>query len=484
MVSIEYEVSADQEADFLSAMIVRRSRLPAAPRAGACTGSENADLFLEQFHVPTWGEHQRQHDGRLTAEDRAIEDAAFAPHRRDPTRPTPAPQQLPAHLCPLMLTSEKRLNKGVDRDDEPIDHAHVENVMALEDTRSYASCTRDSSRSTSSRCGPSSTTSCPLTPAPKAVPRCGSGGTSIRSRSDPGDLVPVGRGGERRALGPRQPGLGGRAYVSPTLWAAIQYLGPKEAAPEHRHSQNAFRFVVEGEECGLWSTGIRCGCRGATFCSRRAGTSTVTTTRPTIRWPGSTVLTSRSPTPTTSASLSSAPSGSRTTPRRTSPAPSDCGATRAYAHYQACRTPVSSPIGAYRWEYTDGALTDQLLLEDEGQPATVEQGHAAVRYVNPTTGGDDRCRRSGPSSIVYAPDTTTPTRREVGSTVFQVFDGGGSVVLDGTEHQLDKGDLFVVPSWVAWSLQAETQFDLFRFSDAPIMEHLHFDRVHVERETR
>ena len=49
---------------------------------------------------------------------------------------------------------------------------------------------------------------------------------------------------------------------------------------------------------------------------------------------------------------------------------------------------VSSPIGAYRWEFTDRALTEQLLLEDEGQPATVEQGHAAVRYVNPTTGGD------------------------------------------------------------------------------------------------
>ena len=46
---------------------------------------------------------------------------------------------------------------------------------------------------------------------------------------------------------------------------------------------------------------------------------------------------------------------------------------------------LSSPLGAYRWEFTDRALTEQLLLEDEGQPATVEQGHAAIRYVNPTT---------------------------------------------------------------------------------------------------
>ena len=66
-----------------------------------------------------------------------------------------------------------------------------------------------------------------------------------------GDLVPVGRGGERRAIALANPGLAGTPYATPTLWAAIQYLGAHETAPEHRHSQNAFRFVVEGE--GVWT---------------------------------------------------------------------------------------------------------------------------------------------------------------------------------------------------------------------------------------
>jgi gentisate 1,2-dioxygenase len=35
------------------------------------------------------------------------------------------------------------------------------------------------------------------------------------------------------------------------LWCAIQYLGPRETAPEHRHAQNTFRFVIEGE--GVWT---------------------------------------------------------------------------------------------------------------------------------------------------------------------------------------------------------------------------------------
>ena len=51
-----------------------------------------------------------------------------------------------------------------------------------------------------------------------------------------GELVPVGRGGERRAIALANPGLEGRAFATPTLWAAIQYLMPGENAPEHRHT--------------------------------------------------------------------------------------------------------------------------------------------------------------------------------------------------------------------------------------------------------
>ena len=35
-------------------------------------------------------------------------------------------------------------------------------------------------------------------------------------------------------------------------------------------------------------------------------------------------------------------------------------------------------------------------------------------------------------------------------------------------------------SWIQWSLQAESRFDLFRFSDAPIMERLNFARTKIE----
>ena len=58
---------------------MRRSRLRSgASRWELYRVGEHPDLFTEQFQVPSWREHRLQHDGRLTAEDQAIEDAAFA----------------------------------------------------------------------------------------------------------------------------------------------------------------------------------------------------------------------------------------------------------------------------------------------------------------------------------------------------------------------------------------------------------------------
>ncbi|WP_274709229.1 cupin domain-containing protein [Nitratireductor luteus] len=319
----------------------------------------------------------------------------------------------------------------------------------------------------------------PIHPKPRAVPHIWKWAELLPLAEQSGELVPVGRGGERRAIGLANPGLGGHAYVSPTLWAAIQYLGPRETAPEHRHAQNAFRFVVEGE--GVWtvvngdpvrmSRGDLLLTPGWHFHGHHNDTD-----KP-MAWIDGLDIPFAQQNDVGFFEFGSDRVTDYATPRVSR-------GERLWCHpglrpLSGLSDTVSSPIGAYRWEHTDRALTEQLLLEEEGQPATVEQGHAAIRYVNPTTGGDVmstiRCEfhrlRAG---------TQTPTRREVGSSVFQVFEGEGAVVIDGVRHKLNIGDLFVIPSWVRWSLQAETQFDLFCFSDAPIMERLNFARTHVE----
>ena len=134
---------------------------------------------------------------------------------------------------------------------------------------------------------------------------------------------------------------------------------------------------------------------------------------------------------------------------------------------------VSSPLSAYRWEYIDRALTEQLPTRGRGIPATVEPGHAADPYVNPTTGGDVDAHDSMRVPRFARGRLQRPCH-EVGSSVWQVFEGSGTVVLGGEEHLLGRGDIFVVPSWVSWSLHADGQFDLFRFNDGPIIDRLGF----------
>ena len=318
----------------------------------------------------------------------------------------------------------------------------------------------------------------PVHPKSKAVPHVWKWSNLLPLAERSGELVPVGRGGERRALGLANPGLAPNAYISPTMWAAIQYLGPRETAPEHRHSQNAFRFVVEGE--GVWtvvngdpvrmSRGDLLLTPGWNFHGHHNDTD-----QPMAWIDGLDIPFSHHN------DVGFFEFGSdRVTDYAT---PNFSRGERLWAYpglrpLSGLENTVSSPLAAFRWEFTDRALTEQLLLEDEGMPATVEQGHAAIRYVNPTTGGDVmptlRCEFHR-----LRPGTETPARNEVGSCVFQVFEGSGAVVLNGERHVLEKGDMFVVPSWIPWSLEAETQFDLFRFSDAPIMERLGFMRTKV-----
>ena len=363
--------------------------------------------------------------------------------------------------------------------DQPLEHADIENTMQPEDSPAlrelYANFADNHMVPLWTQLGDLM----PNHPTPRAVPHVWKWSTLYPLAQKSGDLVPVGRGGERRAIGLANPGLGGPTYISPTLWAAIQYLGPKETAPEHRHSQNAFRFVVEGE--GVWtvvngdpvrmSRGDLLLTPGWNFHGHHNETD-----QPMAWIDGLDIPFSH----TNDVGFFEFGSD-RVTDYAT---PNFSRGERLWCHpglrpLSGLQDTVSSPIGAYRWEFTDRALTEQLLLEEEGQPATVEQGHAAIRYVNPTTGGDVMPTIRAEFHRLRA-GTTTATRREVGSTVFQVFEGSGSVVMDGVEHQLEVGDLFVIPSWVAWSLQADTQFDLFRFSDAPIMERLHFNRTHIE----
>ncbi len=325
----------------------------------------------------------------------------------------------------------------------------------------------------------------PLHPTTKATAHLWRWENLVRLADRAGHLVPVGRGGERRAIALANPSLGGKPYATPTLWAAIQYLMPGEDAPEHRHTQNAFRFVVEGE--GVWTVverdpvpmrrGDFLPQAGMNWHAHHNGASTPMAWIDGLDIPfqydiegqffdfGRDTITDEE----------------RTTPDRSR-------SERLWGHPGL--TPVSqlgaspgSPLLAYRWEHTDRALADQLDLERAGYAGTVEPGHALVRFTNPTNGTDVLPTIRTQFHRVVRGAESAP-RRETGSSVYQVFDGSGTVTVGGTSWTVTRGDMFVVPSWQPVTFVSEAggtdsdsgALDLFQFSDAPIFEKLNLYR--------
>jgi len=328
----------------------------------------------------------------------------------------------------------------------------------------------------------------PVHPRSKAVPHLWRWGNLRELAAKAGELVPVGRGGERRAIALANPGLQGRPFATATLWAAIQYLMPGENAPEHRHTQHAFRFVLEGE--GVWTVvdGDPVAMRRGDFLPQAGWNWHAhhnATTEP-MAWidgldiPLQYVTEAQFFQPGRD-ELSAA---EQTTPERSR-------SERLWGHpglrpLAASAGPATpgSPLLAYRWEFTDRALADQLTLEKEGYGGTVEPGHAAVRYTDPATGGDVLPTIRVEFHRVARGAQTTPVR-ETGSSVYAVFDGSGTVTVGDKTWSVARGDLFVVPSWQPFAAKSEAgttdsdsgALDLFRFSDSPVFEALKLNRT-------
>ena len=320
----------------------------------------------------------------------------------------------------------------------------------------------------------------PFHPQPRAVPHLWRWADLLPLAARSADLVPVGRGGERRAISLGNPGLSGDPYTTPTLWAAIQYLAPREDAPEHRHTQSAFRFVLEGE--GVWTV-----VDGDPVAMRRGdllltpgwafhGHQNVSDAP--MAWLDGLDIPLVAETDQGFFEFGPDQVRNRETPDRSA-------SERLWG--QPGLTPVAlagtrpaSPLVAYRWAHTDAALAAQLELEaagnGQGLPGVLEPGHAAVRYTNPTSGGDALTTMRTEFHRLAAGAATRRSRTSA-SSVWQVFDGTGSVRLNDSEHPLERGDIVAVPAWTEFSLTAETQLDLFTFSDAPVFEKLNLLRT-------
>lgn len=330
----------------------------------------------------------------------------------------------------------------------------------------------------------------PAHPRSRAVPHLWKWENLVRLAEQAGEIVPVGRGGERRAIALANPSMGGRPFATPTLWAAIQYLMPGEDAPEHRHTQHAFRFVVEGS--GVWTVvgGDAVSMNRGDFLPQAGWNWHAhhnATDKPMAWIDGLDIpfqyLTEAQFFEFGRDQISDA---ERITPERSR-------SERLWGHPElrplsAAQAAPGSPLLSYKWEFTDRALRDQLAIEAEGYSGTVEPGHAAVRYTNPHTGGDVLPTMRTEFHRIVRGAETAPVK-ETGSSVYQVFDGSGAVTVGDRTWTVTRGDLFVVPSWTPFSAKSEAgktdsdsgALDLFRFGDAPVFEALQLNRKEISR---
>lgn len=308
-----------------------------------------------------------------------------------------------------------------------------------------------------------------LTPEPvvQTRPHVWHADTLHRLAALSGRLVGIDRGGDRRVLACANPGLGGAPFASSTLWAAVQYLGPGEVAPAHRHSPAALRFVVAGE--GVWTLvdgdplhmarGDLLLTPSMTFHEHHNPGQEPMMWMDVLDLPIVAAL--------DAVFYEDGPSedvDTRTDLTSRSEHFYGAGSGLLPVTRVACPTPARhSPLLAYRWAQTERALEYQLT-------ATGAQ-EATIRYSDPTTGRDVmptmRCEmtrlRAG------APPVTC---RQTGSRVATVLNGSGSASIGDEQFALDPGDIFVIPSWTGYALRADAELDIFSTSDAPVLEAL------------
>ncbi|HVF65865.1 MAG TPA: gentisate 1,2-dioxygenase [Casimicrobiaceae bacterium] len=269
---------------------------------------------------------------------------------------------------------------------------------------------------------------------------------------------------ERRVLILENPGLRGASSITHTLYAGLQLILPGETAPSHRHSQSALRFVVEGEGAYTAVDGERATMHPGDFILTPSGT-----------WhdhgnPGSEPVIWLDGLDIPMVRLFDASFAERH-PEETQPVARREG--DALARYGSNMLPIdyesrsrSSPVFVYPYARSREVL-ERMRGADPPNPA-----HGfKMQYINPATGGHAMPTIGAFIQLLPAGFGGTSYRSTDG-TVYSVVEGRGVSHVGDESFEWGPRDVFVVPSWVRVSHEADNDAVLFSFSDRPVQQAL------------
>jgi gentisate 1,2-dioxygenase len=289
---------------------------------------------------------------------------------------------------------------------------------------------------------------------------------------------------ERRGLILINPGLGGKPFLTNTMFADVQILSPGEAAPAHRHTTSAARFFLEGEGGYTTVDGELC-----------------------IMSPGDLVI---------NPSWAWHDHGNKGTEEVTYlnvldvPLVAGLGCT-FYDHdyykegdtsetIQSIRKPHDRSLNLYATggimpkivPSTGKPYSPQLVYKYDKVREALDKLKAhepdpydgyIIEYVNPETGGAVMPTMAFTMQLLKGAQKTAEHRHTSG-TVYCVAEGEGYTQVDDVRLQWRKNDVFVVPSW-AWHAHVNAnpskEAVLFAVTDAPTIQKLSLYREQAKQ---
>ncbi|QDC39649.1 cupin domain-containing protein [Sphingobium fuliginis] len=276
---------------------------------------------------------------------------------------------------------------------------------------------------------------------------------------------------ERRVLMMVNPGLQDPPATLTTLFAGLQTIMPGETARPHRHTSNAFRFIIDG-------TGATTTVNGEVV-EMRPGDLLLT---PGWHWhdhvhagDGPMYWLDGLDYPLVNL-LEGSFAENLDAPRQEQTVPTGLS-SRMFTHGRlnpAFLTPAgqSSPIGNYSWEQTQ-ATFDAIGDDLEGS----RSDGIILDYVNPWTGGPVmptigcRIARLRDGFVGQA-------RRTSSNMIFHVVEGSGTTQVGDHSFTWQRGDTIAVPLWTWYRhmVAAGSHATLFSYTDEPVRRSLGFFR--------
>ncbi|HZZ93409.1 MAG TPA: gentisate 1,2-dioxygenase [Usitatibacter sp.] len=273
---------------------------------------------------------------------------------------------------------------------------------------------------------------------------------------------------ERRVLILENPALRGTSQVTNVLYAGLQLIMPGEVAPAHRHTQSALRFILEGRGAYTAVEGEKTTMMPGDFVITPAWTwhhHGNESAEPMVWLDGLDIP------------LAMQMGSTFREDHAASEAPLARPEGDALARYGSGLLPVAyrapsanSPVFNYPYERTRAAL--HAIARGAGPDA--HAGHL-LRFVNPNDGGWAMPTMATMIRLLPRGFATKPYRA-TDSAVFVAVEGRGTVRAGGLAFDVSPRDVFVIPGWIPYELEAREDLVLFSFSDRVIHEKLGFFR--------